>query len=101
MLASPPMSHRNVHSRVWAITSYFPFDEPAGGRRRLAAFRQSRAHLGVPIAAVERAPSGRPHLGSADIEILIQGRLGDLVWQKERLLNVTLDALPDHRNTVA
>jgi hypothetical protein len=95
------MASRSIHSRVWAITSYFPFDEPAGARRRLAAFRQFRACLGVPLAAVELAPTGRPHLDPGDAEILVRAHAGDLLWQKERLLNVALDALPDHCDTVA
>jgi hypothetical protein len=57
---------------LWGITCYF---NPAGYRRRLANYRLFRERLIVPLVTVER------------------GR--DVLWQKERLLNIALNVLPD------
>ena len=76
---------------LWAITSYF---NPASYRRRLANFNTFRQHLPIPLVAVELAYDADFELQEADAEILIQLRGGALLWQKERLLNVALQALP-------
>lgn len=81
-------------SPLWAITSYFAFDEPVGTRRRLHAYRRFRESLAIPLLTVELAGDGRFDLGPADAEILVQRSGGSVVWQKERLLNIALDALP-------
>lgn len=76
---------------LWAITSYF---NPASYWRRLANFKTFREHLSIPLVAVELAYGPDFELQEADAEILIQLRGGALLWQKERLLNVALHALP-------
>lgn len=93
---------RNQSSPVWAITSYFPLDDPAGVRRRLAAFREFRKRLQAPLVAVEFSPDGsRFDLADEDAEILLQVRGGAVLWQKERLLNLGLSVLPPSCDTVA
>lgn len=76
---------------LWAITSFF---NPMGYRRRLANFRQFRARLGLPLVAVELGFGPEFELQEGDAEILIQVRGGDVLFQKERLLNVARQALP-------
>ncbi|MCW5982168.1 MAG: hypothetical protein KIT09_29040 [Bryobacteraceae bacterium] len=88
-------------SKLWAITCYFPFDEPPGEKRRLAAYREFRRRLEVPLAAVELSREGRFDLGPDDADLLIQLAGGDLLWQKERLLNIALKALPASCDAVA
>lgn len=83
---------------LWAITSYF---NPVNYRRRLQNYRAFRERLGVPLVTVEWSPAGEFVLTSADADILIQVRGGDILWQKERLLNVALDALPAACDAVA
>jgi hypothetical protein len=75
---------------LWAITSYF---NPAGYRRRLANYRMFRRHLAVPLLAVELA-GARAELTAGDADILVQCHDGDVLWQKERLLNHALAHLP-------
>jgi len=87
-------------SRIWAITCYFPFDDPTGYRRRLRAYRQFRRRLQVPLATVELARDGRFHLESSDADKLIRITGGATLWQKERLLNVALEALPSECTVV-
>jgi hypothetical protein len=77
---------------LWAITSYF---NPCGYRRRLANYRVFRERLNVPLVAIELAFGPEFELREGDAEILMQLRDGDILWQKERLLNLGLRALPD------
>jgi len=76
---------------LWAITSYF---NPMHYRRRLATYRGFRSCLQVPLAAIELSFDGRYELGPGDADLLIQLRGEDIMWQKERLLNVLLPQLP-------
>ena len=85
-------------SDLWAITSYF---NPIGYRRRLANFRIFRQQLRLPLVAVELAYGREFELEAGDADILIQMRGGAVLWQKERLLNVALKALPSECDKVA
>jgi hypothetical protein len=76
---------------LWGITAYFnPVDQPF----RLENFRRFRAHLAVPLVAVELAYGPDFELQPGDADILIQLRATDVLWQKERLLNLALAAVP-------
>jgi len=83
---------------LWAITSYF---NPMRYQRRLANFKTFRAHLDVPLVAVELAYDSDFELREQDADILIRLRGGAVLWQKERLLNVALAALPAQCRKVA
>jgi hypothetical protein len=83
---------------VWGITSYF---DPSGRKKRLGNYREFRRRLQVPLVAVELSFDGCFDLGPEDAEILIQIRGGSILWQKERLLNLALQALPKTCDTVA
>lgn len=84
----------------WAITSYF---NPTNANRRLQNYRSFRESLSVPLIAVEWAWSQGPgfQLRADDAEILIQVSGPDLLWQKERLLNLAIDQLPESCRYVA
>ena len=86
---------------LWAVTSYFPFDDPPGVNRRLAVYREFRRRLQVPLITVELQLEGPFHLTEDDADVLIQLRGGALLFQKERLLNVALRSLPACCDTVA
>lgn len=83
---------------LWAITSFF---NPAGYRSRLTNYRLFRSRLNVPLVAVELSFTGKFELRDTDAEILIQISGADVMWQKERLLNVALGALPTECDIVA
>src|SRR3974377_2142226 len=83
---------------LWAITCYF---NPMRYRRRLINFRIFREYLKVPLVVVELAFGPEFELQAQDAEILIQLRGGAVLWQKERLLNVALQALPKDCHKVA
>jgi hypothetical protein len=76
---------------LWAITAYF---NPAGYTRRIVNYRVFRAHLAVPLVAVELSFDGHFELQRQDADILVQIRGDSVLWQKERLLNVGLTYLP-------
>jgi hypothetical protein len=83
---------------LWAITSYF---NPIGYRRRLPNFKVFRERLEVPLVAVELSYGSAFELQENDADILIQLRGNAVLWQKERLLNLALQALPDSCRKVA
>lgn len=87
------MSAKKKHGEqgLWAITSYF---NPAGFRRRHANYQIFRERLGVPLVTVEWSREAHFELQQGDADILIQISGGDVLWQKERLLNVALAAVP-------
>jgi hypothetical protein len=80
-----------MSERLWAITSYF---NPARYQRRLVNYRVFRRHLAVPLVAVELGSDRRFELGRDDADVLVQLAGRDPLWQKERLLNLALAALP-------
>jgi hypothetical protein len=86
------------HGTLWAITSYF---NPVGYKRRLENYRLFRQRLAVPLVTVELSFDGTFELRGEDADILVQLHGGDVMWQKERLLNIALKWLPDACNKVA
>src|SRR5215203_976470 len=91
--ARQTMSSADHHTQpLWAITSYF---NPMRYGRRLANYRTFREHLKVPLITVELSYAAEEFdLREGEADILIQLRGRDVLWQKERLLNVGLGALP-------
>jgi hypothetical protein len=83
---------------LWAITAFLT---PAGYTRRLKNYRLFRRHLSVPLITVELSFNRRFELATGDSEILVQLHGGDVMWQKERLLNLALQHLPSACDTVA
>lgn len=89
---------RGATEGLWAIACHF---NPMGWRRRLENFRRFRSELAVPLVAVELSYRDAFELREGDAEILLRLRGRDLLWQKERLLNLALDALPEECRAVA
>jgi hypothetical protein len=87
----PSSSRSLAPGGLWAIASYF---NPLGYRTRLANYRIFQRHLGVPLLTVEQGYDGRFELDGRDATILMQIPARDVMWQKERLLNLALVALP-------
>jgi hypothetical protein len=81
----------NAPIDLWAITSYF---NPARYRRRLANYRVFRRHLQLPLVAVELSFGADFDLRPEDADVLVQLHGNDVMWQKERLLNIALGASP-------
>ena len=78
-------------SVVWAITTYY---NPVRYGRRLSNYKIFRDNLAIPLVSIELSFDGKFDLTEGDADILIQVCGGALVWQKERLLNLALKAVP-------
>lgn len=76
---------------LWAITCYF---NPVRYTSRHANYQVFRERLGVPLLTAELIYGRVPELAERDADRLVQLIGRDVLWQKERLLNVALDALP-------
>lgn len=84
---------------LWAVTAYFNPDRYRTKRRNYDAFR-ARLDGRVPLLTVEAAFGGDDfELPASDAVVRVRGR--DVMWQKERLLNVALDRLPASCTKVA
>jgi hypothetical protein len=83
---------------LWAITSYF---NPSGYKSRSTTYRTFKEHLRVPLIAVELSYDGRFELHSDDADRVVRLIGRDVLWQKERLLNLALRALPPECDAVA
>ncbi|HET8799047.1 MAG TPA: hypothetical protein VFO89_15240 [Thermoanaerobaculia bacterium] len=79
--------------RVWVVTSFFNPARFATKRRNYERFRAGLAAAGVPCLTVECAFDGLPFELRASSSVL-HVRSRDVLWQKERLLNVAITALP-------
>ncbi|MCP5119256.1 MAG: hypothetical protein GY953_51295, partial [bacterium] len=90
-----------AENTLWAITSYYTYDDPAGEKRRLKAYREFRRQLRIPLVTIELSYADTFDLTAGDADILIQVRGGAVLWQKERFLNLALRSLPGHCDTVA
>ena len=87
----------SLRQDLWSITAYF---NPLGSARRLENYRAFRAALRCRLVTVELG-FGEFALDTEDADILVQIPGRDLLWQKERLLNIALEQLPDDCDKVA
>jgi hypothetical protein len=88
--------------RLWAVTCLFNPASYTNKIRNYRVFRQSLAAQGVPLLAVElRFGSAAFDLSEGDAEVLLQLRGTDVMWQKERLLNLALERLPPDCDKIA
>lgn len=76
---------------LWAITAFF---NPVGYERKYLNYRRFRDRLGVPLLAIELGYRDAFELADCDAEIVVHLRGQDVLWQKERLLNLAVEALP-------
>lgn len=91
--------HAAAGDGLWAVTAFF---NPSGYQRRIENFRIFRRHLGVRLLAVELRTPGRDwDLRDEDADRVVRCPDGDVLWQKERLLNIGVAALPQACQYVA
>lgn len=83
---------------MWAITTYFNF---SGFQSKLHNYRLFHSKLGIPLLTVEFSITGEFELTQEDADILIQIQGGAMLWQKERLLNIGINAIPSDVNHIA
>ncbi len=85
-------------SPLWVITTFY---NPVGYKRRLYNYQAFRKHIGSPLLVVELAHEGKHQLSSDDADVVLSLTGENQIWQKERLLNIALAALPEHVKYVA
>jgi hypothetical protein len=100
---TPPLVlHQPLPGTLWAITAYY---NPARYRNKSVNYRRFRDGLraaGVPLLTVEVAfEDQRFELHRTDADMIVQLRGRDVLWQKERILNLGFRQLPDECDKVA
>lgn len=85
-------------SNLWVITTFF---NPMGWSSRFANYKEFRRRLDANLLTVEWSATGDFVIDDSDAELIIKVSGGDLMWQKERLLNVGLYHLPCDCDVVA
>lgn len=84
---------------LYAVTTHF---NPYGYQSRRDNYRIFRQNLNAPLISIELGFDGRFDLTENDAEILIRVGDGDVMFQKERLLNLVFEQhLPDDCDFVA
>lgn len=86
------------NSPMWVVTSFY---NPAGYTRRTQNYHAFYRHLNVPLLVIELAKPGHHQLASDDADVVISLSGDDQIWQKERLLNIAISALPEEAEFVA
>lgn len=89
-------------SAFWGITTFF---DPTGSPLRAESYRRFREcsrRQGLPLVTVELAFGDAPFTlePERDAEIVLHRRSSSVLWQKERLLNLALSALPPECHAV-
>ena len=92
-----PMFHKNFPGEFWGITAFF---NPADFKNKIKnykIFREKSKKQGLKLLTVELAFGNKKfELKKTDADILIQLRSETVMWQKERLLNIGLENLPEN-----
>ena len=102
VLPHTPRFPTRLPGSLWALTTYFNPQSYLSKRKNYMLFRQALARAGVPLCCVELAFDERPfELAPEDADLLVQRRGGDILWQKERLLNLGVGSLPPDCDKVA
>jgi hypothetical protein len=77
--------------RFWVITTYY---NPCAYRSRRENYDHFRRRLSAPLLTIELALPGCFELTKGDATRLVRIESDDVLWQKERLINLALTHLP-------
>lgn len=92
---SSKLLHPDQSGDMWGITTYF---NPAGYGNKISNFGIFSGRIrkqGIKLLVIELARNDVPFvLGTSTADKLIQVRSDVILWQKERLLNIALQELP-------
>lgn len=93
--------HKNQDG-LWGITTYFNPEKYNSKSINYRKFRESSKRQGLKLITIECSFGESPfELEKDDADILIQVRSNSVIWQKERLLNIGLENLPEECTKVA
>jgi len=102
MTSFAPQLPVQLEGELWGITAYF---NPVGYRNKLAHMRLFAERVrsqGLKLLIVELAFDNAPFsLDESLGDRVLHVRSSSVLWQKERLLNIALDRLPDSCDKVA
>lgn len=98
-IAAPAQRYLKA-SDMAVVTSYFNSHNYGSKRRGFELFRHSMERAGVPLFIGECAFGDEP-FELAPSSSVFQFRSRDVMWQKERLLNLTIDRVPDRYTKIA
>jgi hypothetical protein len=81
---------------IWGVTAYFNPTSNPWLPRNLAMFADSVRSQGLKLAIVELAQDGAGfEVEASACDLLLRRRTDATLWQKERLLNIAVAALPE------
>jgi|GEM_PF-397385 len=94
---TPPTKRAALPGTMWGITTHFNPAGYANKKQNYDRFLQGMRRQGLPVLTVEQVSvDAGPELSSDDPSYpVVHVEDGDVLWQKERLLNVALDHLPN------
>lgn len=78
-------------SDICVVSTYF---NPCRYASRRNNFTRFRRHLAAPLVVVEFSPNGVFELANDDADWVLRVSPGAVLWQKERMLNLALERLP-------
>jgi len=85
---------------VAVVCCYFNYTGSAFRYKNYNIFQKNIRKHNVKLLTVEFSPNGNFELNNRDADSLIQISDGDIMWQKERLLNIGIDLLPQNTDIV-
>lgn len=90
------------NKQLWGITTFFNPEKYKSKYRNYKKFRKSSDKQGLNLIVVECVFGDADfELLDKDAEIVVRVRCNSILWQKERLLNIALDHLPEECINVA
>lgn len=91
----PPVRAETLPGEIWGVTTFFNPSGYLNKSENYRRFRQGLVDAGLPLLTVELTFGDRPfELDASDAQLLVQRRTTDVLWHKERLLNLGISQLP-------
>jgi hypothetical protein len=100
VLVAPRHAPGQIPADIAAITCYFNPCNYETPKRNFRRFVQGMHEQRVPFFVIELAFDQQPFFLRPN-EVTLQLRGGDVLWQKERLLNILLDHVPEQFTKIA
>ena len=98
----PTPLHTRLPGSLWGLTTFFNPHGYASKLHNYRLFRRGLEQAGMPLCCVELAFEDRPfEVQEGDADQLVRLRGADVLWQKERLLNIGVESLPADCDKVA
>jgi len=85
---------------IWVVSSYFNFCGSLARLKNFNIFRDNIKRYGLKLLCVEFNPLSNFEIQSNDVDMLLQLSGGDIMWQKERLINIGINLLPSDTDIV-